>query len=70
MIKLFLYLFTLILLMNCSVDTRSGIWESVNETKSAKKISEITFEHNLSFDQYKKNIINYGKLSNYPKLDK
>ena len=56
--------------MNCSVDTRSGIWENINETKSAKKISEITFEHNLSFDQYKKNIINYGKLSNYPKLDK
>ena len=48
MIKLFLYLFTLILLVNCSVDTRSGIWENVNETKSAKKISEKTFEHNLS----------------------
>ena len=43
MIKLFLYLFTLILLVNCSVDTRSGIWENVNETKSAKKISKPSF---------------------------
>tara|TARA_Y100000590_G_scaffold353721_1_gene406748 strand:+ start:584 stop:796 length:213 start_codon:yes stop_codon:yes gene_type:complete len=70
MIKLFLYFFTLILLVNCSVDTKSGIWENVNETKSVIKISEITFDHNLSFDKYKKNIIDYGKLSNYPKLDK
>ena len=57
MIKLFFHLLILLFLTNCSVD------------KSAKKISDIDFTSDLSFDQFKKNVIEYGKLSDYPKLD-
>ena len=57
MIKLFFHLLILLFLTNCSVD------------KSAKKISDIDFNYDLSFDQFKKNVIEYGKLSDYPKLD-
>ena len=57
MIKLFFHLLILLFLTNCSFD------------KSSKKISDIDFNYDLSFDQFKKNVIEYGKLSDYPKLD-
>ena len=54
MIKLFFHLLILLFLTNCS---------------SSKKISDIDFNYDLSFVQFKKNVIEYGKLSDYPKLD-
>ena len=70
MIRLILALILLLLLTNCSVDTKSGFWKNKKEPKIIKKISDIKFDYDLSFNQFKKNAIEYGKLSNYPKLDK
>ena len=33
-----------------------------NETK-------LMFESNMSFEEFKKNVIKYGKISDFPKLD-
>lgn len=70
MIRLILALILLLLLTNCSVDTKSGFWKNKKELKIIKKISDIRFDYDLSFNQFKENAIDYGKLSNYPKLDK
>ncbi len=70
MIRLILPLILLFLLTNCSVDTKSGFLKNKKESKIIKKISDIRFDYDLSFNQFKENAIDYGKLSNYPKLDK
>ena len=62
-------LFILILFLSgCSVDTKTGFWEDKNDFSSKKDLSSLSFNENLSFEEYKKNIITYGKKSNYPKL--
>ncbi len=55
----------------CSVDTKSGIWENKIDLKAAnsKKISDIKFNEEMTFTQFKENAIKYGKLSDFPKLD-
>ena len=70
MIRLIVPLILLLFLTNCSVDTKSGFWKNKKESKIIKKISDIRFDYDLSFNQFKENAIDYGKLSNYPKLDK
>ena len=69
MIKLFFHLLILLFLTNCSVDVKSGIFMNKEKNKTPKKISDIDFNYDLSFEQFKKNAIEYGKLSDYPKLD-
>jgi len=69
--NLFLAFFLLIFLYGCSVDTKSGIWENKIDLKTSisKKISDIKFNEEMSFKQFKENAIQYGKLSDFPKLD-
>ena len=66
--KITLFLF-FILLSNCSVDTKTGIWENKNQRKNKVKLSDLKFEYDLIFEQFKANVIQYGKLGDYPKLD-
>jgi len=66
--KIFLFIF-LIFLTNCSVDTKTGFWENKNQSKITTKISELKFEYETNFNQFKKNVIQYGILGDYPKLN-
>ena len=34
-----------------------------------KDISKLNFENETSFEEFKKNVIKYGKISEFPKLD-
>ena len=63
----FLILFIFIL-SHCSVDTKSGLWENKNSEKDERKMSELNFNKELSFDDFKKNVVLYGKKSNYPSI--
>ena len=56
------------LLSHCSLDTKSGLWESKNLEKDEQKMSEINFDKELSFGEFKKNVVLFGKKSNYPNL--
>tara|TARA_Y100000590_G_scaffold462222_1_gene625803 strand:+ start:1100 stop:1315 length:216 start_codon:yes stop_codon:yes gene_type:complete len=70
MIRLLFYFCLVLFLSNCSTDIKSKFFKNKNEEiKSVKKPSDIKFSYDLSFDQFKKNAIEYGKLSDYPKLD-
>ena len=56
------------ILSHCSVDTKSGLWENKNSEKDERKMSELNFNKKLSFDDFKKNVVLYGKKSNYPNI--
>ena len=66
----YLFLVSLFLLFNnCSVDTKSGLWENKNEPKLNKKIADLNFTNEQSYEDFKQNAIEYGKISSFPKLD-
>ena len=70
MIKKLSVILFLLFLTNCSFDTSSGIWENkINE----KKITELNMDDldkDLSMTEYKLIIIEYGKNSEYPDINK
>tara|TARA_B100001250_G_scaffold188299_1_gene161781 strand:- start:2991 stop:3203 length:213 start_codon:yes stop_codon:yes gene_type:complete len=70
MFKIIFFLSLFFIFAGCSLDTKSGVWQDKQKPKISKKISEIKFTNDLSFDQFKKNAIDYGELSEFPILDK
>ena len=42
---------------------------NVEEDITDNDISNLNFENETSFDEFKKNVIKYGEISNFPKLD-
>ena len=59
----------LTILTNCSVDTKTGFWENKNQINKTIKLSDLSFEYDLTFEKFKENIIQYGKIGKYPNLD-
>ena len=68
MVKFNFFILLIFILSHCSVDTKSGLWENKNSEKDERKMSELNFNKELSFDDFKKNVVLYGKKSNYPNL--
>ena len=68
MVKFNFLILMIFLLSHCSLDTKSGLWESKNLEKDEQKMSEVIFDKELSFDEFKKNVVLFGKKSNYPNL--
>ena len=68
MFKLLKLMLILIFVTNCSIDTKTGIWENKKEISTDIELSSLSFDENLKFDEFKNNVIIYGKKSEYPKL--
>ena len=68
MLKIFNSFLILIFITSCSIDTKTGFWNNKNEISSNNELSSLNFNEDLTFDEYKNNIIIYGKKSEYPKL--
>ena len=68
MFKLLKLMIFLIFVNNCSIDTKTGIWENKKEISTDTELSSLSFDENLTFDEFKNNVIIYGKKSEYPKL--
>ena len=68
MVKFNFLILMIFILSHCSIDTKSGLWESKNSEKDERKMSELNFSKELSFDEFKKNVVLHGKNSNYPNL--
>ena len=67
--KIIVAFLLLIFISACSLDTKSGIW---NEKKVINQKSTLSLEdqnYDLTFDEYKLFIIEYGKKSNFPKIN-
>ena len=58
----------LFVLSHCSVDTKSGLWEKKNSIQEEKSMSEINFDKDQTFNEFKKNVILYGKKSKFPNI--
>ena len=58
----------LIFVTNYSIDTKTSIWENKKEISTDTELSSLSFDENLTFDEFKNNVIIYGKKSEYPKL--
>ena len=68
MLKINYLIVMIILLSHCSIDTKSGMWENKNSNDDKREITEINFDSDLSFEEFNKNVVVYGKKSNYPNL--
>ena len=68
MVKFNYLIIILFLFSHCSIDTKTGLWEDKNLINNDKKLTEINFNTELTFEDFKKNVILYGKKSKYPKL--
>ena len=68
---MFKYIFIILLifsLSNCSINHPVSMW-NIDEDSTNNDISKLNFENETSFDEFKKNVIKYGKISDFPKLD-
>ena len=58
----------LIILSHCSLNHPVSMWK-VEEENTNSDTTKLNFENESSFDEFKSNVIKYGELSNFPKLD-
>jgi len=68
--KIYYIIITLFIFSHCSIDTKSGLWENKNTIHNKKKSSEMNFNKELTFNEFKENVILYGKNSKYPIITK
>ena len=68
MVKFNYLIIILFLFSHCSIDTKTGLWEDKNLINNDKKLTEINFNTELTFEDFKKNVVSYGTKSKYPKL--
>ena len=68
MVKFNFFILMIFILSHCSVDTKTGLWENKNFEINKTKLSELNFNKELSFNDFKKNVVLFGKKSNYPNI--
>ena len=68
MYKKILMILFLIILSHCSLNHPVSMWK-VEEENANSDITKPNFEKETSFDEFKSNVIKYGELSDFPKLD-
>ena len=55
-------------LSHCSI--KNSVYErNIKKDITENDISKLKFENETSFEEFKKNVIVYGKISDFPKLD-
>jgi len=68
---MFKYIFIILLifsLSHCSLNHPVSMW-NIDDDSTNKDISKLKFKNETSFEEFKKNVIKYGKISDFPKLD-
>ena len=68
MFKKILMISFLIILSHCSLNHPVSMW-NVEDENTNSDITKLNFENETSFDEFKSNVIKYGELSDFPKLD-
>jgi len=65
-------IFFLLFITACSLDTKSGIWNEKKTVQQKLKLLNddiVKINQNLTFDEYKLTVIEYGKKSKFPKIN-
>ena len=68
MFKNILIVSFLIILSHCSLNHPVSMWNADDENTNSD-ITKLNFENETSFDEFKRKVIKYGEISNFPKLD-
>ena len=68
MFKYIYIIFLIFSLSHCSLNHPVSMW-NVEEDITDNDISKLNFENETSFEEFKKNVIKYGEISDFPKLD-
>ena len=68
MFKKILMISLLIILSHCSLNHPVSMWKA-DEENTNSDITKLNFDNETSFDEFKNNVIKYGELSKFPKLD-
>ena len=68
MFKYTFIILLIFLLSHCSLNHPVSMW-NIDEDTTDNDISKLNFENETSYDEFKKNVIKYGKTSDFPKLD-
>ncbi len=67
---MFKYIFIILLIFSLSHCSQNHPISILNTKKDSNDdISKLNFEYETSFDEFKTNVIKYGEISNFPKLD-
>ncbi len=61
-------LFCLLVLTHCSIDNKSGIWIDKKNQDNKNELSKIDFDKNLTYEEFRENVVLFGKKSKYPNL--
>ena len=70
-VLMFKYIYIILMifsLSHCSLNHPVSMW-NIEEDSKRSDISKLNFDNETSFDEFKKNVIKYGKISDFPKLD-
>ena len=70
MIKKLSVILFLLFLTNCSFDSKLAIWENKKKEKKITELNMDDLDKDLSMEEYKLIIIEYGKNSEYPDINK
>ena len=68
---MFKYVFLILIffsLSHCSLNNPISM-RNIEESSKVNDVSKLNFDNETSFDEFKKNVIKYGKISDFPKLD-
>ena len=68
MFKYFFIILIFFSFSHCSLNHSVSMW-NIEVGSKVNDISELNFDNETSFDEFKKNVIKYGKISDFPKLD-
>ena len=68
---MFKYIFISLLILSlshCSLNHPVSM-RNIEKDSTDNNISKLNFENETSFEEFKKNVIKYGKISDFPRLD-
>ena len=54
---------------SCSLDTRTGVWENKKKMTALKNLEKINFAEINDFTEFKKYVIRYGNISEFPDIN-
>jgi len=57
-----------LVLTHCSIDNKSGIWIDKKNQDNKNELSKIDFDKNLTYEEFRENVVLFGKKSKYPNL--
>ncbi len=68
MYKIIYFIIPLFILTHCSIDNKSGFWIDKQNQNNKIKLSVSDFDKKLTFQEFKENVVLFGKKSKYPNL--